>query len=296
MRRDVVGAGRALVDDRHGDTVLDRPRARIGGRTSRSATTPAPAGPWIVRPARKQCCTRSRGTLSPKNTTSGLSIPVPQTVQSTIRKPVTSSSCKVDVAVRVDRERRRASKTGLASRSRRVAARRGRSVFCRSPGRSTRPGCRAVRPPSVAPAAWCSPSTFCVTMPREQAGSSAARRRPGGRRSGSARAIVLPAEVAAGPVPPPGDRVAGEGLVRHRGGAALRAGRAAVVRNAGLGGQAGAGEHHDVAGAYEFGEGVEVLFGSCFQGGRAHGVNSASLLRSRVDLACFDYKDVCLVV
>jgi hypothetical protein len=63
-----------------------------------------------------------------------------------------------------------------------------------------------------------------------------------------------PAEVAAGPVAPPGDRIAGESLVSHRGGAPGRAGRTAVVRDAGIGGQAGAAEHDHAAVAGPLGE------------------------------------------
>ncbi len=68
-----------------------------------------------------------------------------------------------------------------------------------------------------------------------------------------------PAQMAAGPVAPPRDRVPGERLVRHRRVPPRRPGRPAVVRDPRLGRQAGPAEHHHTPVGDPFGQPSDQL-------------------------------------
>jgi hypothetical protein len=70
-----------------------------------------------------------------------------------------------------------------------------------------------------------------------------------------------PAHVAAGPVPAPGGGTPGKGLVGHRRGAQGQAGRAPVVRDAGLGRQPGSAQHGHAADRDHVGEHAERVGG-----------------------------------
>ena len=148
-------------------------------------------------------------------------------------------------------ERTVASNPGLAAASRRCISRRGDRV--RQPRHTTfcSPPCSSRT--SMLPAAWCSPSTFCVTTPVTWPCRCRLRDRPVPRvRLGGGDGA--PPEVAARPVAPRGLDVGGELAVGHRCRPAQRAARPAVVRDAGVRRQAGAGEHDDAAAGDDLGE------------------------------------------
>jgi hypothetical protein len=104
---------------------------------------------------------RAGGTFSPKNTTSGLSTP-PHAAQSTIANDSISpagSTASPSGLINADDTVH----CGLAARSRSFSSGRGvRSPQDRQVTRCRLP-CSSVT--SVDPAAWCSPSTFCVMIP-----------------------------------------------------------------------------------------------------------------------------------
>ena len=201
----------ALVDDRHRHAALGGAQHEPAARTSPPATSRARAAAAPARPGRSTRATRAGGTVSPKNTTSGLTRPPQQSAQSTARTASSSASAQLHVAVRVDRgDRGREFRVGRAQPP--VQSARGPAPQSRQTTRSRLPCSSTTR---RAPPAWCRPSTFCVMIPpsRPRCCSRATARWPA---LGARPAMVPPAQVAARPVPPAGHRVAGEGLVGHR--------------------------------------------------------------------------------
>ena len=137
-----------------------------------------------------------------------------------------------------------AAQAGFAARSRWSSSSRG--VRSPQPRQMTRLRLPCSSTTSRAPAAWCSPSTFWVMIAAEQA---AALHLGHGLVAvvGSGPGDVPPAQVAARPVPLPGRGGAGERLVGHGLGPPGQAGRAAVVGDAGFGGQPRPAQHDDPA-------------------------------------------------
>ena len=143
-----------------------RPAARSGSRSSRSASEPSTSRLPADSTRPKQCSTRSRGTVSPKNTTSGFSgRPAGQAADHD--EPVEHLVGQLGVAVGVDLVDR-GPKSGWPPAAARRAPRRPRRR--RSPGTPSGPGRRAARRRPRRRPAWCSPSTFCVMTPAEQPG------------------------------------------------------------------------------------------------------------------------------
>jgi hypothetical protein len=120
----------------------------------------------------KHSSTRAFGTFSPKNTTSGLSSP-PHARQSTTVKPPVSSSATSPSGLTAGSSPSNASvQAGFADRSRwSSSARALRDQHDRHVTRCSDP-CSSVT--EAAPAAWCSPSTFCVMTPRTSPARSSA--------------------------------------------------------------------------------------------------------------------------
>ena len=153
-----VGAGAAKIDC--GDRLSPRPAARSDEAEARnrpSARSPRPARRRPVQmPERRS--TRSRGTFSPKNTTSGLSTP-PQRRQAGTRRRKSrplrdrrrhrAHPPRQDEPVRVQA----LSSSCSSSRGDRAAAHAADEIEPSRAGRS----------PALLPAAWCSRSTFWVS-------------------------------------------------------------------------------------------------------------------------------------
>ena len=120
----------------------------------------------------KHSSTRGLGTFSPKNTTSGLSSP-PHARQSTTVNPEVSSSATSPSGLTAGSAPTAAAvHAGLAARSLLSStSREDRSQQERHTTRCSDP-CSSVT--AAAPAAWCSPSTFCVTIPETSPARSSA--------------------------------------------------------------------------------------------------------------------------
>ena len=119
----------------------------------------------------KHASTRGRGTFSPKNTTSGLSRPPHERESTTVNPPVSSSATSPSGLTAGSRPAA-AVHAGLAARSRASStSREDRSQHERHTTRCSDP-CSSVT--ARAPAAWCSPSTFCVMIPETSPARSSA--------------------------------------------------------------------------------------------------------------------------
>ena len=167
----------------------------------------------------------------------------------------------------------RASQPGLAASSRRSSS--VRAVRCPHDRQMTR--CRL--PCSSVTAARARGLVQAVHVLGDDPGQQPAAAQLGdgavavvGHRPGD----VPPADEAAGPVPAPCRRAAGEGLVRHRRRPPGQAGRAAVVRDARLGGQPGAAQ--DERAAPHVDERAERAGPCPGQPGRVHGQSAADLI------------------
>ena len=120
----------------------------------------------------KHCSTRGLGTFSPKNTTSGLSRPPHERQSATVNPRVSSSATSPSGFTAGSAPTAAAVHAGLAARSRASSAsREDRSQHERHTTRCSDP-CSSVT--ARAPAAWCSPSTFCVMTPETSPARSSA--------------------------------------------------------------------------------------------------------------------------
>jgi hypothetical protein len=120
----------------------------------------------------KHSSTRGLGTFSPKNTTSGLRTPPHERQSTTVNPPVSSSATSPSGFTAGSSPTAAAVQAGLAARSRSSStSREDRSQHERHTTRCSEP-CSSVTP--RAPAAWCSPSTFCVMTPETSPARSSA--------------------------------------------------------------------------------------------------------------------------
>ena len=230
---------------------------------ARSARCRPPAAPRVAASSSTSAyarATRSRGTFSPKNTTSGFSTP-PHAVHSATPEAARPRRARRRRPGRLDRGPA-ASIAGVELGQPRVQLARGAQPAAAEADAppSMRP-CRSIT--RRLPARRCRPSTFCVITPRQHARALEGGERPvagvrhGARPCAPSRRGCAPSSAAA----PPGRR-------RTPGTSSASAAgepRAAVVRDAGVGRQARAGEARRAAG----------------RRGASRAVSSASVARPR---------------
>jgi hypothetical protein len=120
----------------------------------------------------KHSSTRGLGTFSPKNTTSGLSTPPQDRQSTTVNPPVSSSATSPSGFTVGSRPTAAAVHRGFAARS--LASSSSRGLRVQQDRQTTRCSDPCSSVTVRAPAAWCSPSTFCVMTARTSPARSSA--------------------------------------------------------------------------------------------------------------------------